>query len=63
MWQNLNFKDQKKKFGMIRRKDPNRGPQNCQKYILQQKNVVAGKNLPYVMLTNYDHGEFYKLAY
>ena len=41
------------------RKDPNRGPQNWQKYILQQKNVVAGKNLPYVVHMNifssYEH--------
>ena len=29
------------------RNDPNRGHQNWQKYILQQKNVVAGENMPY----------------
>ena len=51
MWQNLNFKDPKKLFVIVMRKDPNRGPQNRQKDILQQKNVVAGKNLPYVIDT------------
>ena len=29
------------------RKDPKRGPKNWQKYILLQKNVMAGKTLPY----------------
>ena len=46
MLQNLNVKDMKELFVKVTRKDPNRGPQNCQKDILQQKNGVAGKNLP-----------------
>ena len=50
MLQNLNFKDKKKLFVIVMRKYPNRGPQNWQKYILQQINVLAGKNLPYVAL-------------
>ena len=50
MLQNLNIKDDKKSFVKVTRKDLNRGPQNCQKDILQQENVVAGKNLPYVIL-------------
>ena len=48
MLQDLDFMDQKKIFGIVMRKDPNKGPQNWQKYILQQKNFVAGKNLPYM---------------
>ena len=48
MLQNLNFKDKKKLFEIVMRKGPNKDPQNRQKYILQQKNVVAGKNVPYV---------------
>ena len=43
----LEFHGSKKIFAIVMRKDPNRGPKNWQKYILQQKNVVAGKNLPY----------------
>ena len=43
----LNFKDKKKICVKVMRKDPNRGRQNQQKYILQQKHVVAGKNMPY----------------
>ena len=41
-----NGKD-KKLSVKVTRKDPNRGPQNQHKYILQQKYVVAGKKLPY----------------
>ena len=52
MQQNLNFKDMKELFVKVTRKDPNRGPQNWQKYILQPKNVVAGKNLPYELHMN-----------
>ena len=51
MMQNMNFEDKTKIFVMLKRKDPNRGPQNRQKCILQQKNVVAGKNMPYVVRT------------
>ena len=36
-----------KKLVTVMRKDLNRGPQNWPKYILHQKNVEAGKNLPY----------------
>ena len=46
MSQNINFKDQKRLFVKSMRKDSNRGPQNRQKYILPQKIVVVGKNLP-----------------
>ena len=52
MLQNLNFKDMKELFAKVTRKDPNRGPQNCQKDILQQKNVVAGKNLSYANMSH-----------
>ena len=48
MLQNLNFKDMKELFVKVTRKDPKIGPPNCQKDILQQKNVVAGKSLPYI---------------
>ena len=47
MLQNMNFKEEKKVHVIVIRKDPSRGPQNWQKDILQQKNVVAGENLPY----------------
>ena len=42
MWQNLNFKENKIIFLIVNRKELNRGSQNRQKDILQQKNFVAG---------------------
>ena len=39
--------------GNVEWKNPNRGSQNLQKYIRQQKNVVAGKNLPYVSIETF----------
>ena len=35
-------------FLKVKQKDLQRGIKNQQKYILQQKNVVAQKNLPYI---------------
>ena len=49
MWQYMNFKNKKELFVKVIRKDLNRGPQNQPKYILQQKNFVAGMNLPYAL--------------
>ena len=50
MLQNMNFRYKKRLFVIVIWKDPNRAPQNLQKYILQQKYVAAGRNLPYMFV-------------
>ena len=46
----LYFKDQPKKYLLVVKKDPYRGIVNPDFLELQQKNVAAGENCPYVLI-------------